>query len=163
MSNQVTISYGDTEESAELMESAMSIIAEAGAVLEIDTTQLGAEPRKLGYDSGFHDDTTKKFICSRVLLKTPDDVTPNLLTAFEISDARETYGDEHPAQVFANDGFAIFEPSEATAPAMLNAAIMVLKHLGQTDVAERIISAMKQVKDSSKPAQYSEEIIKKLY
>lgn len=141
MSNLLTISYGDTETGPDMLEATLAILAKAGTVFEIETIQLGYELTRLGYDQGFSEDELRKIRCSRTLLKAPtkEDVTTNLRKALQINEARETYGENYAAQSFSNEeGYAIFEPSQPTAYSMLNAAIMALKHLEQTEIAERL-------------------------
>jgi isocitrate/isopropylmalate dehydrogenase len=121
MSNQITISYGDTKDGSSALEAALKVIADAGAMLEIETVQLGAEMEKLGFEKGFDDEAVNKIRRAGALLKAP---TKKNISA----DLHAALGDE----------VMIFEAASATSAAMLEAAVMMLCHLGQDDVAERI-------------------------
>lgn len=122
MSALLTISYGDTLDGPAMLETALGLLAEAGAALEIETVQLGAPMVKLGFEKGYDDEALTKIRRAGVLLKAPtnEDVTKNL---------REELGDE----------IVIFEPDSLTLKAMVDATLAMLRHLEQNDVVERIL------------------------
>ncbi len=162
MSTLLTISYGDTETGPELLEAALSVLAEAGGMFEIETIQLGEELVKLGYDQGFSEDELRKIHCSHILFIAPtkENITKNLCEALQIPDVRETYG---TAQAYLNDEYAIFEPSDLTPSAMLDTAIMLLKHTQQIETAERIKKALKSVDPELPTEKFIQAVIAKLW
>ena len=121
MSNLLTLSYGDTPDGPAALEAVLQFMADAGAVFEIEVVQLGTELVKLGFDKGFDQEALTKIRRARVLLKAPtmEDVTTPL---------REVLGDE----------VMIFEAAAPTIPATLEAAVNMLRYLGQDQIAEFI-------------------------
>ena len=162
MSNLLTIAYGTKPE---YMEAALRIMMEAGAVLEIEAVQLGAEMKKLGFPLGFDQDVLKKIRCSRVLwmgVNLEVDVK-DLCEVFEIGDAAQSFGDgENAALQYSNANYAIFIPAVETVVSSLNSAIILLKYLQQFEVADRIEKAMLGVA-ATPPEEFADNIINRLY
>jgi len=97
------------------------VLADAGAALEIETVQLGKEMVKLGYAQGFDEDVLSKIRRSRVLLTAPtkQDVTGSLRAAL-------------------GDDCKIFAATKSSRAAMLDAAVEMLRYLGQDEIADKI-------------------------
>lgn len=164
MSNQITISYGDTDESAELIDSILPILVEGGAVLDIETVQLGYEQVRLGFEKGFDREVLEKIRISRVLLKPIHFTTKALCEALEIPHVRETYGEPYTAQGYVSEEYAIFEPAEPNPQSMLNAALMALFYLGQEEAAKNIARAFKnaETEDGITAPDFAAKIIDEL-
>ena len=124
MNNLLTISYGDTTDGAVALEAVLKIMADSGVILEIETVQLGAEMAKLGFAHGFDEEGLNKIRRARVLLKAPtvEDVATPLRAALV-------------------DDCVIFEAVAPTKEATLEAALEMLRHLGQDKIAELLSSS----------------------
>ena len=142
MSNLLTISYGDTSDGPDMLEDVLRIMTEAGAVLEIESVQLGYEMERLEFVDGFDNEGLNKIRRAGVLLKAP--------TVKDLSGA---------LKAGLGKTAVVFEGAEPTTKALLQAAIEMLRHLGQAEIAERIAYAAARAKNSKN---FTAKVIKNL-
>jgi isocitrate/isopropylmalate dehydrogenase len=168
----ITVAYGDGV-GPEIMEAALLVMREAGAELEIETIQIGQRIYTMGSDTGILPSAWETLNRTGVLLKGPT-VAPDNENIAAVADAICKKFKLPPESLIVNEctpdmsarayiggSFAFFEPLMDASPelagknkahpgAMILAAIMMLRHIGQDETAERIAAALAKTLEKSK-------------
>lgn len=150
----ITVAFGDEHPAA--MEAALHVLREAGAQLEIETIEIGKRIYAMGSTTGILPSSYDSLNRTRILLKGQTAAPENqdikqiikiLCENFEIAEdscAIENHSTDISAAAYIGESFAMFEsmPGMIEPASSLLAASLLLKHIGQADVAARIESAM---------------------
>lgn len=187
-STTITIAYGDGI-GTEIMEATLAVLREAGARLTIETIEVGERIYNMGAIYGILPSAWEVLRRNKVFLKAsiiipetpslpqetqdlPQDYSyKNLDVAiyekFGLSEETKTISDL--AIFHITPEFAMFEAkpeatAETTIIGMLQAAILMLKHIGQEDVANRISNAIQKVTEQNLNINdYAEALIARLW
>jgi len=185
----ITIAFGDGI-GHEVMDVTLTVMREAGAKLEIETIQVGERVYTMGSETGVLPSSWESLARTRVLLKGPvgrpeekKNITETICEKFDIDIAARITEqcDEEPeisAVGYVSEQFALFEPLQDAMPelagknkahpgAMLLAAAMMLEHIGQKTVADRVRealqNALKSKKKKVRTQKFAEAMIANLY
>lgn len=139
MTTPVTVAFGDGD-APKIMERVLFILKESGADITIESIQVGKRIYDMESPFGILPSSFDSLARTRVLLKGPThlpdkegvkDVGQVIRDMFKLDSSHRIAG--RLAQAYINDSMAIFEPSshEASLENMLEAAQMLLSHIGQ--------------------------------
>lgn len=170
----ITIAYGDGI-GPEIMESALTILREAGANVKIETTEIGQRIYNMGAKHGILPSAWDILRRNKLLLKCPviipdnqdfhfHDIHEIIYEKFELSVENSAIfnvidvEDSEWLSASANIGekFALFETLHDAAPeiagknianpsAIIQASVMLLRHINQSDTALIIENALKKI------------------
>ncbi|MCE2926393.1 MAG: hypothetical protein LW823_01925 [Rickettsiales bacterium] len=159
MSIPVTIAYGDNESPA-FIDSALFILREAGAQLTLETIEIGSRIYGMNYNKGILPSSFDSLKRTKCLLiggahmpqkEGFEHVCHVIRQHFGLSDEHR---DEEGLNVdegtmiraisYINDDFAMFEAADETSSSTLLAAIMLLEHCRQSEVAADVKNALQQ-------------------
>lgn len=143
----ITIAYGDGF-GPHVMESALTVLREAGANLTIEAIEIGSRIYSMGSKTGILPLAWKVLEKNRVLLKAPVLVPEGCRETGEV--IREYFGLD---STNINEHFALFEPvfpeicwqqkpATLDPSPMLQSAIAMLTHIGQQEIADKIAVAL---------------------
>lgn len=162
----ITVAYGDGV-GPEIMDAALAVLQKAGAELEIEAIQLGGRVYSMGSLTGVLPSAWEPLARTGVLLKAPTFIpesegvhaaTTVLCSRFGI-DPQARLTEQCPdypdiaAAAYIGSHFAFFEPlqqveadlagkNKAHPAAMILAAVLMLRHLGQEETAARMHAAL---------------------
>ncbi len=164
----ITVAYGDGVGS-EIMEATLLVLREAGAQLAIETIEIGERIYNMGAVYGILPSAWEVLRRTKILLKAPiiipkipvlemekeyQHVDAAIYEKFGLSEGDKTTSDLAIATI--NENFAMFEPAHDAMPefagknraspvAMLQAATLMLHHIGQVETAQRIDRTLRRV------------------
>jgi isocitrate/isopropylmalate dehydrogenase len=162
MTTPITVAYGDGI-GPEIMEATLYILREAGANITVETIEIGERVRNMGAMSGILASALDTLRRNKILLRAP------ATNGKEIS---ETISDT------LGDACVLFETTHGTAPhragkhtanpsEMIRAAIALLRHIGQIDLAENIYQALvrtaQHAADNIGTQEFAEALVKNLH
>jgi isocitrate/isopropylmalate dehydrogenase len=149
MTTPITIAYGDGD-APEMMEAVLLVLKEAGAELAIETIEVGARIYNQGSSTGVLPSAWENLKRTGILLMAPT-MMPQGEGYVPVATAiRHTMG----------ENFALFEAAEPlTLPTMLHAAMQMLEHIGQQEVAEKVKHALPHIIEAGLPARESAEML----
>ncbi|MEK6745596.1 MAG: isocitrate/isopropylmalate family dehydrogenase [Pseudomonadota bacterium] len=173
----ITIAYGDGIGS-EIMESALTILREAGASIKIETIEIGQRIYNMGARHGILPSAWDTLSRNKVLLKSPiiipapmipgmpdyEDINKIIYKKFNLSTENQSIytiidipdSEWLSASATIGEDFALFETTHDSAPeiagknianpsAIIQASIMLLRHINQPDTALLIENALKRI------------------
>jgi isocitrate/isopropylmalate dehydrogenase len=164
MTTTITIAYGDGV-GPEILEATLHILREAGAELSVEAIEVGKRIYNMDSATGILPSSLHTLEQNRILLKGPsfipegecENVTAAICKRFDLSDEHKVIRecDFLPgisATAYVSEYFSLFEPvqnvdmemkgkNKANPSATILASIMMLEHIGQMDVAQRIEGA----------------------
>ena len=167
----ITVAYGDGI-GPEIMESALLLLRESGANIRVEALEIGSRIYNMGAEYGILPSAWDMLKRNKILLKSPIIVPDNatqkntdekIYEKFSLSAETLTIynkiniGDAEILQASQNisEEFALFETMHDAAPdiagkdianpcAIIQASILMLKHIGQSSTASLIENALMQ-------------------
>jgi isocitrate/isopropylmalate dehydrogenase len=156
----ITVAYGDGI-GPEIMEAVLYVLKESGALLTIETVELGQRIYNQGAQDGILPSAWETLRRTKVLLKAPT-LTPQGEDYISVSEAIRgrfalpsatlsplrsyaPFVKTDPAALAGAESigeeFALFETSHDNVSSLLNAAMLMLEHIGQAQAAQNIRNA----------------------
>lgn len=164
----ITIAYGDGI-GPEIMEATLAILREAEAQLSIETIEVGERIYNMEASAGILPSAWDTLTRNKILLQAPvvepenkQTLHAELCHRLGLSNTRSDSIGDVSAHIFWSDEFALFMPAHdtqseqrdtntANPSAMLLAAAMMLKHIGQHEPAARIRNALASLSNEAEP------------